>query len=175
MRCVSAGTVHLRFSPEANKKRAASFRRALDSGSYKPLRGPDNPQHKGRVLRDGYVWIWHDGEYVAEHRIVAEEMLERPLLETEVVHHKNGKKDDNRPENLEVMTRAQHMDEHRSDVATARAKAKRVNGIKLTVNEAREIRDALEEGMSVPDLAREYNVTPATIYHIRSRATWATA
>jgi hypothetical protein len=50
--------------------------------------------------------------HVAEHRLVA---YEAGLLTdlTDEVHHINGIKDDNRIENLQVMTRAEHMRLHR--------------------------------------------------------------
>jgi hypothetical protein len=53
------------------------------------------------------IWApWHprtgNGPYVFEHVLVMEEMLGRYLLPGENVHHRNGVRDDNRPENLEL-------------------------------------------------------------------------
>lgn len=47
-----------------------------------------------------------------QHRVVAEHILGRPLRRGEIVHHKDGNKKNNSPENLEVMTQGQHMREH---------------------------------------------------------------
>ena len=47
------------------------------------------------------------GNYVFEHILVMERLLGRYLLLEESVHHLNGVRDDNRPENLELWTRPQ--------------------------------------------------------------------
>jgi len=62
-----------------------------------------------------------NGNYVFEHVLVMEEMLGRYLLPDENVHHRNGVRDDNRPENLELWTSPQPAGIRASDaVAWAR-------------------------------------------------------
>lgn len=60
------------------------------------------PEGHRKKTNNGYVLIKVGTNYLAEHRVVMEKMLGRPLVKGESVHHKNGVRDDNSPENLEL-------------------------------------------------------------------------
>lgn len=92
------------------------------------MRGRPNhgrhPNFKGGTTKaqHGYILVFvgkhhHLSDirgYAYQHRIVAEDMLGRRLLKTEFVHHKDGNKANNAPDNLEVFpSHAHHYVEHR--------------------------------------------------------------
>lgn len=65
------------------------------NGAYRARLSPDHPYADSKG-------------YIMEHRLVMEAELGRFLTRDEVVHHINEIPTDNRPENLEVMTKAEH-------------------------------------------------------------------
>lgn len=90
-----------------------------------PNYGPKNGFWKGgrTVASNGYILIrvgtdHHLADsrgYAYEHRLVAETTIGRRLQPGELVHHRNGDKQDNRPENLEVVAgNAGHQLHHRT-------------------------------------------------------------
>lgn len=87
------------------------------------LKGENNPRWNGGrgATSNGYIEVISPPECskntrgrILEHRKIMEEHLKRKLLPTEVVHHINHNKQDNRMENLElIVSNSEHIKRHR--------------------------------------------------------------
>ena len=93
VRCSSCGWVRAR-------RKSGRLRCAVALASQRGNGGRKDGTVATRT--DGYVLVWMNGRRHREHRLVMQKILGRQLRPEETVHHVNGVRSDNRPENLEL-------------------------------------------------------------------------
>jgi hypothetical protein len=86
-------------------------------GDVGPVGRLKNANGDGNLDSRGYVRLTVDYRRIQEHRHVMEQMLGRKMKDFETVHHKNGRRADNRPENLELWVKAQPAGQRAVDLA----------------------------------------------------------
>ncbi len=110
-----AGKLNARHSTISSRLKSAGVAQRNRSDACKGPRPKSVYPSGGRIhSSDGYIRIWAPGHrranagYVPEHILVWEEMHRCDVPPGTVIHHINGIKDDNRPENLVMMSNGEH-------------------------------------------------------------------
>lgn len=123
----------------------------------RPLRGSRNKQ--------GYLQIIASGKWPMAHRMIWES-VNGPIPDGLEINHKNGVPDDNRIENLELVTKSENLlHAYRLGLKTPTRGPR-----SLTPAQVDELRSRRSSGERPVDLAVEYGVCKSTVYNVTRTA-----
>lgn len=102
----------LHVSPEELARLRGANHSRSKTGKANPMFGRRHAAE--RILRNGRAAVWNGKGYTYEHRLTATRMLGLPSLPGHlVVHHIDGDKTNNDPDNLAILTQRGHMKLHK--------------------------------------------------------------
>lgn len=104
-----------RMSEKAKLRATDEWKTKMLAINQKHADGDTYIDSKGYVMlyKPSYVGAYANG-FIAEHVYIMEQLIGRRLRKYEVVHHKDGNKQNNDIGNLALMTRSSHMKLHRN-------------------------------------------------------------
>ena len=101
------------------------------------LKGPAHPRWKGGRQFDkqtGYIYIHNpDGSKKMEHRLIWEKAHGKKLPEHWAVHHLNGIKTDNRPDNLWALNKGDHGKAHAQYIKALQKRIRELEQLRLNL------------------------------------------
>lgn len=112
IKCDNCGALFLMHQCYLKRDRKHRFCSKKCEADFRRLNNTIDSYQGGTINHNGYKYIEINGVQREEHRIIMERVLGRPLKSSEIVHHINGNKLDNRPENLMVTTISEHRKLH---------------------------------------------------------------
>lgn len=133
------------------------------------------PVRAERVLTAGYLMVRAtiSGKRVVggAHRLVWQ-ALNGDIPDGMVINHKNGKKGDNRPENLEVETYSGNTLHARRVLGVVPQKGEKNNAAKLTASDVAEIRLARARGEKPTVIAARFGIRYQHVYRLCNGERW---
>ena len=117
------------------------------------------PGNKGYMIKDGYIMIrkpshpdsWSNG-YIKLHRLVMEKILGRRLKPDEIVHHIDFNKQNNSPENLQLVDQEEHRRIHNFQTKEYKSKG-----------DIKQIKDLYEQGFSTRQIAAQTGISKSAV------------
>lgn len=135
----------------------------------------------GRIVRGGHIYNGYAmvnlskygiPKFFTVHRLVAFAFLGNPPTPKHEINHKNLIRTDNRVENLEWCTHLENM-RHSYRNSNRNQGNERNGNARLTWESVREIRRIYSEGgITQPNLAKVFNVSPTTIWDVVNNKRW---